>query len=580
MSIPVLKTLADETRRIAIAGSSLAPGDFRLKKLVDPLKKSGEKAPVFAKVADAVNKVVESDEQTSAQALLELSTLTNSILYTQGQIGAEGDLENLPEPAVTQPATRTSYRVLAPLIEALTTTGGGRERIIKDAHEQGVFQDFRLIEYAVGALNDVYPEIAEFVAEQVIPIYGASVAPRLREDLDPKGGRYHARRLKALYKVSPDEARDLGREMIDDATKEMKVAAIECLKGSEEDFELLAGLTKARAKDVRIAAYSALGSLANPEAIKLLRSLLSHKKHSIELARFLKDNPDEGIRDEILRLAEENYAVLTKTSSSKEEKETAAHQLYEFLHALEGRQDEASVAFVRKVLDSHGKIKHDSALAEAARVASGLKMEEVDKQLIKLGNKLGLGAFYHCVIAGARRLSPSEMFKRFGDDYEKKALREVLSQIMSGRHAYWGGYYWAYDSHVDHKWDKKWIDLAIKHDQQHVVLALYALKDKQAVKYLIDQVEKNRGRDYWILRDLVEKGAKESMKVLVKELNRNAKTRTWYMQEYVDLIGKLPAEFYPEMKKLCDENLKGETADTAAPGLYDLKRKYDKSQSA
>ena len=53
MSIPVLIEVYDEMRRLAIAGSAVAPGDFRLKKLIPPLEKSGEKAPVFAKVAQA-----------------------------------------------------------------------------------------------------------------------------------------------------------------------------------------------------------------------------------------------------------------------------------------------------------------------------------------------------------------------------------------------------------------------------------------------------------------------------------------------------------------------------------------------
>jgi len=49
MSIPVLIQVYDEMRRLAIAGSAVASGDFRLKRLVEPLTKAGEKAPVFAK---------------------------------------------------------------------------------------------------------------------------------------------------------------------------------------------------------------------------------------------------------------------------------------------------------------------------------------------------------------------------------------------------------------------------------------------------------------------------------------------------------------------------------------------------
>ena len=70
MSIAVLTQVYDEVRRLAIAGSVVAPGDFRLKKLIAPLEQAGAKAPVFAKAAQAVKSLVECNEQSSALALL------------------------------------------------------------------------------------------------------------------------------------------------------------------------------------------------------------------------------------------------------------------------------------------------------------------------------------------------------------------------------------------------------------------------------------------------------------------------------------------------------------------------------
>src|SRR5262245_13466685 len=132
MSIPVLIQTYDEVRRLAIAGSVVAPGDFRLKKLVPPLEQAGQKAPVFAKVTEAVKRLAESNEPTSAAALLELATLVNSILYyTQGETGVEGELTPLPTVELGRLRTQASARVLKPLQEALTTTGSGRLEIIR-----------------------------------------------------------------------------------------------------------------------------------------------------------------------------------------------------------------------------------------------------------------------------------------------------------------------------------------------------------------------------------------------------------------------------------------------------------------
>src|SRR5262245_54608213 len=78
MSIQLLTQVYDEMRRLAIAGSVVAAGDFRLKKLIAPLEQAGTKAPVFAKVADAIKHVVDGNGKDSAEALLDLTTLVNA----------------------------------------------------------------------------------------------------------------------------------------------------------------------------------------------------------------------------------------------------------------------------------------------------------------------------------------------------------------------------------------------------------------------------------------------------------------------------------------------------------------------
>src|SRR4051794_50363 len=115
MSIPVLVEVYDEMRRLAIAGGAVAAGDFRLKKLIPPLEKSGEKAPVFAKVAGAGQAVVDSNEKTASGALLELATLVNAILYTQGETGIAGEFKPLETTDLGVQATQAGARTLKPL---------------------------------------------------------------------------------------------------------------------------------------------------------------------------------------------------------------------------------------------------------------------------------------------------------------------------------------------------------------------------------------------------------------------------------------------------------------------------------
>ena len=74
---------------------------------------------------------------------------------------------------------------------------------MKDAHERGAFRDLRLVKPALDGLDDPYPEIADFLAEKVLPLYGKAILPELRAKYDPKGTKGHPRRLRADARHRP-----------------------------------------------------------------------------------------------------------------------------------------------------------------------------------------------------------------------------------------------------------------------------------------------------------------------------------------------------------------------------------------
>src|SRR5207249_3836874 len=138
MSIPVLSQVYDEARRLAVAGSAVARGDFRLKKLLPPLDQAGTKAPVFAKVAECARAVIDG-------------------------------------------------------------------------------------------LDDPYAEIADFLAEKVLPLYGRAILPELRKKYDPMGAKGDARRLALMHAIDPVGTHDLAMQGLwAGSSKDVKVAAIGC----------------------------------------------------------------------------------------------------------------------------------------------------------------------------------------------------------------------------------------------------------------------------------------------------------------------------------------------------------------
>ncbi len=364
MSIPILNQVYDETRRLAIAGSVVAGNDFRLKKLVPSLEKAGEKAPVFAKVAQAVNGVLNSTEATSAAALLDLSTLVNAILYTQGETGATGEWQPLESVNLGQQETQASARMLKPLIEALTSTGSGRLEIIRDAVERRGFRDLRLIKPALQAIDDTYGEIADLVANQVLPMYGKAIYPELQQKFDVKGRGGHVRRLRLMHQLDPEATRETVKRALDEGSKEVRVAAIECLGGTPEDLTHLMEHATSKNKEVRGAAIRALAKCDEQAAIEALQNALTGRDlelaaHPIsqnrnpKLLKFVLDQCREAISDLL-----DDTGKRKKTPAKKDDAEAKkrAERVLWLLNCLDGRDDALTQAFLQECFGRQAEI--------------------------------------------------------------------------------------------------------------------------------------------------------------------------------------------------------------------------------
>ncbi|WP_165226491.1 HEAT repeat domain-containing protein [Aquisphaera insulae] len=342
MSIPALVQAYDEVRRLAIAGSMVAPGDFRLKKLVPPLEQAGTRAPVFAKVAEAVSRLVESKEQTSSAALLDLATLINSILYTQGETGLEGEISPLPTTEVGRPHSQASARTLKPLQEALTSRGEGRYEIIRDGINRGAFQDFRLLTPALAAIDDSYGELADLVADRVLPLYGAAILPDLEAGFDPKGRGGHVRRLLLMHQIDPGAARPHVLRSLEEGSQELRVAAIGCLGDSPDDLSFLLEQAKARAKDVRTAALKALGRSGADEAARTLCDAI--RSDALALAvEPVRQSRRPAVTDFLLDEAELEFKALLEGKEKDAKKlDKRNERMILLLRCLEGREDARS----------------------------------------------------------------------------------------------------------------------------------------------------------------------------------------------------------------------------------------------
>lgn len=579
MSLAVLKQTYDEVRRVSIAGSVVAANDFRLKKLSAPLEQLGQKAPVFAKLAQAVTKLAECKEKESAEALLELSTLVNAVLYTQGETGVDGEFAPVETTHLGQQQTRASARVLKPLLEALTTTGSGRIEIIKDAHERGLFRDLRLVGPALAALDDPYAEVGAFMAAEVLPMYGRAIIPELQEKLDVKGRGGHVQRLVLLHKLDPEAAREVVKQALDEGSKEIRVAAIECLGSSADDLAILLEHAKAKAKDVRAAALRALASCDAAEAEDVLRE--AFKSGNIELA-VQAVAAGRGSRLTSLVLEEVNAQWDALVAGKEKDKAKRAKQVERMLVALEclrGRDDRETEKFLLRAFgerEALAAIKGDLSGKDVEQrlvstMASG--PQKAQATLVDAHATLPVDELADAFSAACSSRKPAEVFDLFSPylagkfHFRKKSRdeaslkRDAIAEAIADRLRTWR-YEWIGGS-ADNapepatRLDKRWLDQAVHSENLDLVQELavpgHAGANKLLSQTFEEQLKKSRDPYELVstLRTMVRIDHPGATDALIATITKHAKgARAYAMYMIVPLVSQLPKEAVPKLEEM------------------------------
>ena len=612
MSIPVLVEVYGETRRLAIAGSAVAAGDFRLKKLVPPLEKSGEKAPVFAKVAQAVQAVVESNEKTASAALLELSTLVHAILYTQGETGIAGELKPLETTDLGGQPTQASARVLKPLLEALSSTGSGRMELVRDAFERGTFKDLRLVKPALKALDDPYPEIGQFVADNVLPLYGKAILPELRGTLDIKGRGGHLHRLRLMHRLDPQGSREVVQQALADGSKEMKVVAIECLGTSGDDLAYLMEQARSKAKDVRAAALRALARSGTTAAdvIATLKKAIAGADLELIVAS-LTASPLPEIQDYVLEEAEQWLATLLKTKDKKEQG-AAVNRLQQLVSCLEERKDAKAEAFLLKCFENaklFEAIKSEPAGADLNELVAHVLAKgtpKMQKELVKAYGTLTGGMLPPAIFAARATMTPADFYKEFSpqlkglsekrtkkNNAEQERAQALVGALMTGdddrlflyRHWMGAGRYARQDQAPTPvslpPLDPRWLDAAVESKSVDLVCKLARPGHAATNKFLAEEFAKLKKTHeaQAVLQTMIRIRHPEAIDAVVNELKKAAKDTShhhYFSYWFGPLIADLPKSALPKFEAIMP-TLPDKMVDQLMESVLALKNKPDEA---
>ena len=613
MSISVLCQVYDEVRRLAIAGSGLAAGDFRLKKLVAPLVKSAEKAPVFGKVAQAISQLVDGPAHDAPAALLELSLLTTAILYTQGETGAQGELQPLETSEFPLSTANTSARVLKPLIEALTTTGSGRLDIIRDAHERGAFQDLRLLKPTIAAIADPYPEIGEFVADNILPQYGNGIYEEIRAGFEMKGKGDDARRLKVLHTIDPETTRRVVEQALEEGSKDVRLEAIKCLRGFRTAIPFLLGQVKTRAQEVRQAALRSLATFPDQEVVDALcKSLVGEDLATV--AEVVGRNPSARLQqfvlDELNRLQAE---LLSGKSKDKAETQKNGQSFYYLLQALAERKDAGAIAFLDQAFAEREKFtKIPAGTFDGGeinrRIAASMLSSGVPQLLKRLADaveQLEGASFEIGFFAAAKSQTPAEIYDRFVPLYgvavkgrkksakESKERAEIIAASLRRSNQFDSRYRYG-DRFGDHDliaatyenltFDPRWLDAAIEREDTATVLALSRGGHPRLNRLFANFVQAELDKKKWdpaqelynILEKLIEFQDPQATALLCNVLAKSATGSSWNVQRFARLVPKLPLTSAPEIEALIPQ-FDAKTVDYLALALDELNQQAAKA---
>jgi hypothetical protein len=125
----------------------------------------------------------------------------------------------------------------------------GDTATLKRAFDANRFIDSRLKQPYLNALNDTDEygdgtQLAEFVADKVIPSFGTKIYKDVQKAFNSKGDQSDAYRVKILHRLDPAKTKPIVVLASEKGAESVQIAAIECLGDHPDTFDLLMKLSK------------------------------------------------------------------------------------------------------------------------------------------------------------------------------------------------------------------------------------------------------------------------------------------------------------------------------------------------
>lgn len=340
MDLTPLYDLRERLKTSAIAGTNLMNDDFRLQRVLDNFAPLAGASPIFGKVSQLTQAALAPDCADRPGTLLDALTLADALLCTQGAVAVAGQWEPLPELGWGNAVTNAPYSVIAPLLDALQNSGGGRYSLVMDAHEQHpeYFADHRVKAALVKALGASYTELADQAAAW-LKADSPAIIPLIKQGFDPKGKKEMVRRVEVIETLAGADENDFYLEQLENAEKDVKIALIYALRHDPANRDKLLSLAKSEKGNTRDTVRWALAELDDPAVWDYWQTLAAKKPQEAGkyLAASAAENACTLVTDALLK----RLAALPDDDAAAAMTEDAKNALCQLIAALPGKDGAA-----------------------------------------------------------------------------------------------------------------------------------------------------------------------------------------------------------------------------------------------
>jgi hypothetical protein len=390
-----------------------------------------------------------------------------------------------------------------------------------------------------------------------------------------------------MHRLDPDGSRDVVRTALSDGSKEMRVAAVECLGTGDDDLAYLLEQVRSKARDVRAAALRALatgGAATKPDVVTTLKKAIAGADLELFVDR-VKQCPLPEIQDYVLEQAESQFAELLKTKDKKLQGPMVA-RLQQLVSCLEDRTDAKAEAFLLKCFEQApalAGIKSEPSggdLNELVAHVLSVGTAKMQRQLVAAHKTLGGQMLSSALFAARATLTPAAFYDEFGPVLKglaekrtkKNATEHDRAQALSGvltatqtddgdypvyRPWMYAGrrYYVSRAAKPLPALDPRWLDAAVDAGLTELVCHLARPGHAKANAYLAAHLAglKKPHEALEVLRTMVRVGHPDAADALADALTKQAKESSsyfYYSYWYVRMIPDLPRNALPRIEAL------------------------------